>query len=74
MNSFLSKKIDKEIPNMPDGFSAAQMKDRMVDKMKTLRYLENTTTIGSYLSRHSKLITIVDDRNKRTYWRTEHEN
>lgn len=69
MNKFLERWIEELIPKMEDGFSSIQMKDRLIDYGKTLKYLENTTSIGSYLSRHPHLIVVVDAKNRRTYWR-----
>ena len=74
MNKFLQKWIDELIPEMQDGFSANQMKDRLIDYGKTLKYLENPTSIGSYLSKHGSLLTVIDQKNKRTYWRILDEN
>tara|TARA_R100000353_G_scaffold50505_1_gene40033 strand:- start:6556 stop:6780 length:225 start_codon:yes stop_codon:yes gene_type:complete len=74
MNKFLQKWIDELIPEMQDGFSANQMKDRLIDHGKTLKYLENTTSIGYYLSKHGSLMTVLDQKNKRTYWRISDEN
>ena len=54
MNKFLQKWIDDLIPEMQDGFSASQMKDKLFDYGKTLKYLENTTSIGAYLARHQR--------------------
>ena len=69
MNKFLQRWIDDLIPEMQDGFSANQMKDKLFDYGKTLKYLENTTSIGAYLAKHKDLVMIKDARNKRTYWR-----
>ena len=74
MNKFLQRWIDELIPEMHDGFSANQMKDRLIDYGKTLKYLENTTSIGAYLSKHRSLLTVIDQKNKRTYWRISDEN
>ena len=70
MNSYISKRIDALIPEMEDGFSAKNMYDKILDSENiSMRYMENTTAIGSYLSKHGKLRTMVDFSRRRTYWR-----
>ena len=51
MNKIFTRWVIKELPSMPETFTAEQLKHRIVEKHGTT-YAEVTTSIGQWLTRH----------------------
>lgn len=70
MNSFIKRWIDDLILEIDGEFSAITIRDKIYER-KGMKYLESTTSIGAYLSKHKDLLKIEDYSSRRTYRRKE---
>jgi len=52
MNKFFAKKILIVLEGMDGEFTANQVRDRVINQFGHMRYIENTTSVGSFLNRH----------------------
>lgn len=69
MNSWCKKWLLETIPEMGETFSAREIEDRLHSKKRKTDYIENTTSIGMFLSKQKHLTTIETTTGKNKYRR-----
>ena len=52
MNKLFADKILVVLENIDGVFTANQIRDRVINQFGHMRYIENTTSVGAFLSRH----------------------
>ena len=52
MNKLFADKILLVLENIDGVFTANQIRDRVINQFGHMRYIENTTSVGAFLSRH----------------------
>ena len=52
MNKFFADKILAVLENADGVFTANQIRDRVINQFGYMRYIENTTSVGAFLSKH----------------------
>ena len=52
MNKLFADKILIVLENIDGVFTANQIRDRVINQFGHMRYIENTTSVGAFLSRH----------------------
>ena len=51
MNKFFADKILAVLENADGVFTANQIRDRVINQFGYMRYIENTTSVGAFLSK-----------------------
>jgi len=52
MNQHFAKRILVVLETMDGQFTANQVRDRVINQFGHMKYVENTTAVGSFLSRY----------------------